>query len=137
MPSSGMLHCVALVRTIVLEECNTSIIKVTRIDELGTINVCHTANIVASSPILVTLMTEALRSSKTSVPTRTTWCNSLEDGILHKHHCENLKSFIENTMFQGSVSSSSEKGMTPTLMGPLEKANLNHWTIHVKVKVTL
>jgi hypothetical protein len=26
---------------------------------------------------------------------------------------------------------------TPTLLGPLERANLNHWTTHVKVKVML
>jgi hypothetical protein len=36
MPSSGMLRHVALVRTNVSEECNASIIKVTRICELGT-----------------------------------------------------------------------------------------------------
>jgi hypothetical protein len=36
MPSSGMLRHVALVRSDVLEEHSTSIIKVTRIGELGT-----------------------------------------------------------------------------------------------------
>jgi hypothetical protein len=36
MPSSGMLHRVALVRTDVSEELSSSIIRVTRIDELGT-----------------------------------------------------------------------------------------------------
>jgi hypothetical protein len=36
MSSSGMLHRVALVRTDVLEELNASIIRVTRIGELGT-----------------------------------------------------------------------------------------------------
>jgi hypothetical protein len=36
MPSSKMLHCVALVRTDVLEELSASTIRVTRISELGT-----------------------------------------------------------------------------------------------------
>jgi hypothetical protein len=36
MPSAGMLRRVALVRTDVLEEHSASIIRVTRIGELGT-----------------------------------------------------------------------------------------------------
>jgi hypothetical protein len=39
MSSSGMLHRVALVRTDVSEECSASIIKVTGIDEIGTLGV--------------------------------------------------------------------------------------------------
>jgi hypothetical protein len=35
MPSSGMLHLVVLVRTDVWEECIASIIRITRIGELG------------------------------------------------------------------------------------------------------
>jgi hypothetical protein len=42
-----------------------------------------TDNVVPNSPILVTLMTRAIRSSQTSVLTRATPCNTLEDDILY------------------------------------------------------
>jgi hypothetical protein len=89
MPASGMLRHVALIKTIVSEECVTSITRVTRIGELGTLaatsnqsiaknyysvlRLLVTANIVPSSPILVTLMMEAISFSETSVLTRATW----------------------------------------------------------------
>jgi hypothetical protein len=73
MPSSGMLCCVALVRTDVSEEL--SILRSAN-------QLLVTANIVPSLPILVTLMMEALGSSETSVLTRATWHNIPEDGIL-------------------------------------------------------
>jgi hypothetical protein len=90
--SSGILRNVALVRTDVSEELSDSFIKMTRIGELGTTLV--TASVVPNSPILVTLMKEALSSSETSVLTRATRRNIPEDAILHSHRCENLGSYI-------------------------------------------
>jgi hypothetical protein len=55
-----------------------------------------TAN-VPSSPILVTLVMEAIRSSETSVLTRATQCNIPEDNIFHSHCREDLRSYIALT----------------------------------------
>jgi hypothetical protein len=63
-----------------------------------------------SSPILVTLMMGAIRSSETSVFTRATRRTIPDDGIL-------LDLFP----------SSGEERETPTQLGPIESANLNHW----------
>jgi hypothetical protein len=49
----------------------------------------------SDSPILVTLMMEALSFFETSVLTRVTWHNIPEDAILRSHHRENLKSCME------------------------------------------
>jgi hypothetical protein len=82
---------VALVRTNVPEELRTSIIRVTRIGELGTLVVTSitrllvTAKVALTSPVLVTHMMEAIRSSETSVLTRTTRRNISEDSILQKN----------------------------------------------------
>jgi hypothetical protein len=99
-----MLCHVDLVRTAISEEHSAFIIRVTRIDELGTLAVTSnlrsvlqllvTAN-VYSSPILVTLMMEALRSSETAIVTKVTWWNTPQDCILHSHHRENLRSYSE------------------------------------------
>jgi hypothetical protein len=106
MVSSGMLRRVALVRTDVSEEPSASFIRMTRISELGTTQgatsnlrsvrrLLVAACVVPSSPILVTLMKEALGSSETSALTRATRRNIPEDTILHSHRRENLKSSTE------------------------------------------
>jgi hypothetical protein len=93
MASSGMLRRVALVRTDVSEELIASIIRVTRFDELGTTlavtskqrsvrRLLVTAIVFSNSPIIVTLIMEALSSSETSVLTIAKPRNIPEDAIL-------------------------------------------------------
>jgi hypothetical protein len=111
-----MLRRVALLRTDVSKELSASVIRVTRICELGT-TLAVTSNrrsvrrlrgllirpSVLNSPILVTLMKEALSSSETLVLTRATRRNNPEDTILHSHRRENLKSYISKVVCHRSL----------------------------------
>jgi hypothetical protein len=56
-----------------------------------------TANVVPSSPNLVTLMMEAIRSFETAVLTRATRRHIPDDAILHSHLRESLKSYMALT----------------------------------------
>jgi hypothetical protein len=73
-----MLSRVALVRTDVSEERSASIIRVIRIGKLVA------ANVVPGSPVLVTMMLVALRSSEMSILTRATQRNIPEYDILRE-----------------------------------------------------
>jgi hypothetical protein len=90
-----MLSRVA-VRTNVSEERSASFIRATRIGELG---ITVASSVVPSTPILVNLMLETLRSSETSVLTRGTLRNIPEDAIFQK-----VLSFDSQPTFRKNIS---------------------------------
>jgi hypothetical protein len=110
MAFSGMLRRVDLVRTDIWEEISASFISLSRL--------LITASVAPSSPILVTLMNEALTSSETLVLTRATRRNIPEDAILHPFHhflllfaatsSTNLAVIIQNTYTLNEKTNTSE-----------------------------
>jgi hypothetical protein len=104
MPCGSFKNRRIVGRIDVSEELSASFITVTRIGELGTMllslvfrrsmrRLLVTASVVPISPILVTLMKEALTSYNKSVLTRATRRYIAENAILHSHRRENLKCY--------------------------------------------
>jgi hypothetical protein len=90
-----------------------------------------TANVVPGSPILVTLMMEAIRSSEP----RATWCKIPEDGIFHSRRHKNFQSYIRRLLRENSAEHTNTlRGQNVEfLFGKAGGMYCNQWILKVEM----